>query len=260
MKTITLSSITAGLLLCLTSAFGIPGIPEPGVVMYGRVLDIDTGDPVAIRSLSWTISQTGQGAKTFTYTLADDALSVATIDGEPHYVLQIPFESWVDLNGDGNVTAADVDASPRRFRLTAGSPFTRSAQANGAAATITGGAGGGFIFPTQSVPLQRGTVVRVDLRGQASTGGDPNFGDTVVDLALGSISEGGQLVDSTLNWEGESGEDYSVEYSDSLTPGSWFALGNTTADGGGNASFSVPENLPPPAAGKRFFRVRLTNN
>jgi len=253
MKSITLSSITAGLLLCLSSAFGIPGIPEPGVVMYGRVLDIDTGDPVAIRSLSWTISQTGAGAKTFTYTLADDALSVATIDGEPHYILQIPFESWVDLN--------DVDASPRRFRLTAGSPFTRSAQANGASATITGGAGGGFIFPTQSVPLQRGTVVRVDLRGQASTGGgDPDFGDTVVDLAIGDITGGGQLVDSTLNWDGESGEEYSVEYSDSLTAGSWIALGNTSADAVGNASYSVPEDLPPPADGKRFFRVRLTNN
>ncbi len=158
-------------------------------------MDITTGDPVAIRSLSWTISQTGAGAKTFTYTLADDALSLATIDGDPHYVLQVPFESWVNLNGDGSVNADDVDASPRRFRLSAGSPFTRSAQANGAAATITGGAGGGFIFPTQSVPLQRGTVVRVDLRGQASTGGgDPDFGDTLVDLAIGDITGGGQLV------------------------------------------------------------------
>jgi len=261
MKTITFTSITAGLLLSLSSAFAIPGIPEPGVVMYGRVLDIDTGVPVAIQSLSWTITQTGPDAKTFTYTLADDALSVATIDGEPHYILQVPFESWVDLNGDGSVTAADVDASLRRFRLTAGSPYTRSAQANGAAATITGGAGGGFIFPTQSVPLQRGTVVRVDLRGQASTGGgDPDFGDTVVDFALGSISAGGQLVDSTLNWEGESGENYSVEYSDSLTPGSWIAIGNTVADGAGDATFSVPEVLPAPPSGQRFFRVRLTNN
>ena len=79
-------------LLVSHSSFGIPGIPEPGAVFFGRVT---AGSPVAtvdIGSMEWTISDPST-SRSITYSMANGSIEkiVNATNGEVGFILRVPF-------------------------------------------------------------------------------------------------------------------------------------------------------------------------
>ena len=104
------------------SSPSLPGIPEPGLIIYGQVLDRMSGKPVQANTV------------TFKVTGNDDTVNVAatfvSINGQSFYVAHIPFETR--LGG-----AQTVQKTPNTVVLTTGNtPYTRTATVNGKAAAF----------------------------------------------------------------------------------------------------------------------------
>lgn len=123
------------------------GLPEPGLVMYGTVVNTFGGGNARLTSgmLVWTIQPTGGAAITVTNNLAN-------INGQFSYLLRVPFETLV-----GSATL-----SPNTLRLNASSTtYIRSTVTiNGVPATIATPALTSFNFSASD----RGRVEQVNLQ------------------------------------------------------------------------------------------------
>ena len=153
----------------------IPGVPEPGLVLWGTVVNSASGVPVSLTSASWTVGQ-NTPVKSATYDgTTKPPVRIISQGGQTYYVVEVPFDTRVM----GSVTLTDpslptVSESERlnSFELKASSPpsYTLTPTMNGAAATvraIDSAPASGTNVPvsgfTSVGSTGRGRVLRVDL-------------------------------------------------------------------------------------------------
>lgn len=125
------------------------GIPEPGLLLYGSVVNQHAGSNQRLTtgSLRWEIPKPGGGAVTVTVALTN-------INDQFSYVARVPFESLPAGLPPGitlSANALQLAATPVTY--------TRTARLDGQPASIVAPAGGSFTFG----PADRGRLERVDL-------------------------------------------------------------------------------------------------
>jgi hypothetical protein len=153
----------------------IPGVPEPGLVLWGVVVNAASGVPVNLTSASWTVGQSTP-VKSATYDgTTKPPVRIVSQGGQTYYVVEVPFDTRVM----GSVTLADpslntVSESERlnSFELKATSPptYTLTPTMNGVPASVRAidsapASGNNFSPPafTSAGSTGRGRVIRVDL-------------------------------------------------------------------------------------------------
>lgn len=117
----------ASLFLMATSAQSIPGLPEPGFVMYGTVTGSGGSPPLSGVAVAWRVAgPNGSVNPTATFV---------AVNGQPFYLVRVPFETR-------SIPGAPAFAStPGTLELTPSpTTYTRSATVNGATATLQGAA------------------------------------------------------------------------------------------------------------------------
>src|SRR5688572_12810501 len=103
------NSIAFLLAFCLSKNFSPsqaqpipPGVPEPGLVIWGNVVNAsDATQQIAISSASWSVTD---GTKTAVYTAASlPPVQIINLAGKSYYVVEVPF----DTRTFGNITLGD---------------------------------------------------------------------------------------------------------------------------------------------------------
>jgi hypothetical protein len=142
-----------------------PGVPEPGLVIWGTVVNqTSPSQAVAISSVSWSVTD---GTKTAVYSaMSHPPTQIVNFNGQSYYILQVPF----DTRQIGNVTLADpATVGINSFALKSASPptYALTPTINGALATvrsIDGAPASSGNFPVGGfTSATRGRVIRVDL-------------------------------------------------------------------------------------------------
>jgi hypothetical protein len=140
--------LLAGLVLCAMPGLSqsLPGIPEPGLTLYGDVRNVTGGGNIrwTVGTMRWTVTPAGGTPITVETQLRN-------INDQFSYVLRIPYETVLP----GFVL------SPNTLELTqTTNTYNRSTTVETVAATIVAPATSQFTFSAQ----QRGRLERVDLR------------------------------------------------------------------------------------------------
>lgn len=139
-----LSLLLVALLLVATQLRSA-GIPEPALVLYGRVTN--TAGPLLLTSgaVNWSFVGAGYSASV--------SSTIANVNGQFFYIARVPFETRFA----GNLT---FSPATNTLPLTASpAAFTRSATVDGVAATFVPPASTNFTFSK----TDRGRIERVDL-------------------------------------------------------------------------------------------------
>lgn len=164
----------------------IPGVPEPGITIWGTVSNAVNGQPLGVASASWTLTD-GTTSMTLTSTPPNGTgpkpyVRIITQGTQAYYLMQVPFDTRTLGSGAGTVNLADPNTQPdpeRRypsFPLKSASPptYTMTPTINGAIASVKSvdgvavpGTPGSVTVPGLSNPAfitaERGRLVRVDL-------------------------------------------------------------------------------------------------
>ncbi|HRI11527.1 MAG TPA: thrombospondin type 3 repeat-containing protein [Verrucomicrobiota bacterium] len=200
----------------------MPAIPEPGLVVYGQVLDSATRNPVQASAVALNVQGGGNSANV--------PARMIVVNRQVFYVARIPFETRA-------VAGQTFQPTPNSLALTSGqTPYTRSATCDQQAAAFVNPAAANFTFGASSGPggPGRGRVERLDLlvEGKAPTLYDSD-GDGVPDFA--EIESGTNPFDRTdyplwlssdieitgeglkIKWASKEGKTYTVRRADSLT-------------------------------------------
>ncbi len=154
-----LIAVTALMLAFPTVHAQIPGIPEPGVVMYGQVRSATDNSLQTIASMTLSLND-GTGATVSLSGTSTPPIKFVSINSQSFYVARIPFDTRVIGTGQNQTT---FDPPGNSFQLKATSPtYTRSGTVNGQAATFasTGQTSNTFMFTA----AERGRVEQVDLK------------------------------------------------------------------------------------------------
>lgn len=268
-----------------------PGVPEPGLVLWGAVVNkTNTSQGVTITSASWSVTD---GTKTAVYSAATrPATRIVNSGGRTFYVLEVPF----DTRRIGTVTLADpaivgIDS----FELKAASPptYTLTPTINGVVASvqaIDGAPGSGNNLPVPGfTSATRGRAIRVDLAivpplndfaswaagffpnpnaPEAARTADPdNDGLTNEDeFAAGTIPTDKnstlriltltlqpELNQVTVGWQSVTTKAYVIEAASDLN-GPFTGVGNPVPATGDTSQTKV--NTPPGGL-QQYFRIRL---
>jgi hypothetical protein len=150
----------------------IPGLPEPGLVVWGTVVNASTNQPITLTSASWTVAQSSP-TKSATYNDATKpSVRIFSQGGQSYYVVEVPFDTRLL----GSVSLADPAAATvseaerlNSFELKVTSPpnYTLTPTINGVLATVK--AIDSAPASVDTVPVSgfntsvRGRVIRVDL-------------------------------------------------------------------------------------------------
>jgi hypothetical protein len=123
----------------------LPGLPEPGLVMYGTVSGTNGNRPISSLRILW---RTASGSIAVT-----NPATVVNVNGQSFYVLHVSFETR-SIAG-----TPSFSATPNTLELIVnGATYTRSATVNGTNATLLGPTS--FTFGG----ADRGRVDRLDLQ------------------------------------------------------------------------------------------------
>lgn len=268
-----------------------PGVPEPGLVIWGSVVNqTNPAQAITITSSSWSVTD---GTKTAVYSPASrPPTAVVDLNGQSFYVLEVPF----DTRQIGSVALADpATVGVNSFELKSTSPpsYTLVPTINGVLASVRSidgaPASGGNVPVSGFAAATRGRVIRVDLGiipvandydawaishfGSATSPdalrtADPD-GDGMnngAEFAAGTnpkdagsllrilaLSVEGQPPRAVLGWQSASSKNYVIEAA-TAPQGPWSPLGPTVPSGGPatQASFDLA-----PATPSVFYRVRL---
>jgi hypothetical protein len=268
-----------------------PGVPEPGLVIWGTVVNqTNTSQPITINTASWSVTD---GSKTAVYSSASrPATRTVTLNGQSYYVLQVPF----DTRQIGTATLADpATVGLASFELKASSPptYTLVPTINGALASVRSidgaPASGGTVPVAGFTSVTRGRTIRVDLSiipttldyTSWATGyfGNPNLAiaaqnadpdgdgmsnlneylagtnptDATSALRILQLTIQGQPPQAVVGWQSVAAQNYLIETA-AVPQGPWTTLGTSVASAGPTTQTSF--NLTSGEA-KRFYRVRL---
>jgi hypothetical protein len=268
-----------------------PGVPEPGLVLWGSVVNqTNLSQAITITDASWSVSD---GVKTAVYsTESRPAIRIVNAEGQSYYVLHVPF----DTRQIGNVTLGDPAAAGiDSFELKAASPptYTLAPTINGALASvrsIDGAPASGANVPVAGfAAATRGRVIRVDLaitpigdgyeawaaaifgsadlpeaartadpdadglnnEAEHAAGTDPKDPDST--LRILELTVQNQPLPTMLGWRSAADRSYIIESAPS-PDGPWTALGSPVP-GTGTAT-QAPINFPAQQP-QGFYRVRL---
>ena len=196
----------------------IPGVPEPGMTIWGSVTSAANGASVSVNSAHWTLtSNATPNPTTFVLTSADAGpgkprVRIITQGAQTYYVMQIPFDTR-SLAGTPAVTLVDpktqtdVVAQYDSFPLpTTTTTYTMTPVINGLLAnvkTVDGAnqAGSPSSFsttaPTSLTSQDRGKLVRVDLTVSPTlTTYDKWAAGFFAGYPTGNTAEGAQTADA----------------------------------------------------------------
>lgn len=255
-----------------------PPIPEPGIILYGKVTDGSRNAIVPITGMSWTISNSDKSI-----VLSDGAgIETPVLNGETWFIARIPFAST-------NVQGIATDPVPNSTFETAQAPviYSRSTvTVNGVVAQVSAPAGGTFTFPASAGVTDLGRTERVDLviphnlgaaystwavarwgniyAPDASPNADPDHdgqansfeftaetdpSDARSNFTVSNCSLTGD--NFTFTWPSVPGKTYQIE--SSATPsGPWTGVGTSITANGPTTTASRPI---PPGSARHFFRV-----
>jgi len=154
-----------GSLACLGSPAVPPGVPEPGLIVWGTVVNAtNTSQQIGITSASWSVSD-GNNIAVYSQ-LSRPAVRTFNQSGQSYYVLEVPF----DTRRFGAIQLADpASEGVRSFPLASSSPpaYLLTPTINGGLATVRSvdgaPASGGNVPVTGFNATVRGRVIRVDL-------------------------------------------------------------------------------------------------
>lgn len=266
-----------------------PGVPEPGLVLWGTVVNQTNNQPVTITSVQWSVTD---GSNTALYSAASlPATRIINAGGQSYYVLQVPF----DTRQIGSVTLADpTNVGIQSFVLRSSSPPTYSLmpRINGAVGnvrSIDGAPSSGTNVPVPGfVSATRGRVIRVDLaitpvaldyeswaamhfgsaghpdaartadpdgdgfnnEDEFAAGTDPRDATSVLRILQLTVQSPTQAV---LGWRSVSSKSYVIETAGDAQ-GPWSNLVTVGASGGTNTQSNISLSA---SELKRFYRIRL---
>jgi hypothetical protein len=158
-------AISAVFWLSAEAAVIPPGVPEPGLVIWGSVVNqTNPAQAIMISSASWSVTD---GTKTAIYSAGSQPPTrIVSLNGQSFYVLQVPF----DTRQIGTVTLADpATVGINSFALQSASAptYTLAPTINGALATVRSidgaPASGASVHVAGFTAATRGRVIRVDL-------------------------------------------------------------------------------------------------
>ncbi len=155
MKTITATALLLAAISLPASA--LTGIPEPGVIFYGKVTNNGGTAALPISSLSWTISEPGTGR--MVQLELGSGVETTVRDGETWYIARLGFATT-------SVSGFSFDPLPDgTFPLSAAPvSYTRSVvTVNGSPAALSAPAAGTFPFPESGANPAHSRLERVDL-------------------------------------------------------------------------------------------------
>jgi len=140
----------ACLTACVARSQTVPGLPEPGLIMYGSVTNSSNSRPVSVGGVNWNISG---GGSSYSGTS-----TVAIVNGQFFYITRVPFETRATATFSNFTPTPNTLPLPPSSRAT----FIRSATVNNQPATLTYSSLnslGSFNFG----PADRGLMERVDM-------------------------------------------------------------------------------------------------
>ena len=167
-------------------AQSIPGVPEPGITVWGTVTHATTGAAIPITSASWTLtdsSESGQPPMVISSNPPAGGnlkpqVRILTNGGVTYYVMQVPFDtrslaSGTLVLGDPN-SQADTSLRYRSFAMKTSAPptYAMTPAINGTLANLksvdgVNATGASYTTPGSQNPgltfSERARVVRVDL-------------------------------------------------------------------------------------------------
>ncbi|MBX3745578.1 MAG: hypothetical protein KF833_09745 [Verrucomicrobiae bacterium] len=268
-----------------------PGVPEPGLVVWGSVVHrTNTSQAIPIQSAHWSVSD---GTRTASFsTTSRPAVRIVQAQGQSFYILEVPFDS----RRLGAVELSDPAQSGRNsFDLRAASPptYTLAPTINGVPATVrsvNGAPASGEAFPVAGFnAAQRGRTLRVDLailppadsyelwaaahfgdptlpeaardadpdgdgmtnEAEFAAGTDPRSASSVLRLLSVSVLPGGSQ--TALAWNAVQGRSYTLQGAPN-PGGPWTDLGSPVPGSAPTTEVTLPASNPEP---HRFYRVRL---
>ncbi len=263
-----------------------PGVPEPGLVIWGTVVNQTNNQPITITSATWSVTD---GSNTAVYSSGSiPATRIVSLGGQSFYVAQVPF----DTRQIGSVVLADpATVGVSSFQLRSSSPptYALTATINGALASVRsvdGAPSSGNNLPVSGFTAStRGRVIRADLaitpiandydtwaaaffgsashpdaartadpdgdglnnNGEFAAGTDPKSASSVLRILTVTL----QSTEAVVGWQSVTNRNYLIERA--LSPeGPW-----------NNASPVVPgvtastQRAVPAGQAKEFYRVRV---
>jgi hypothetical protein len=268
-----------------------PGVPEPGLVIWGTVVNqTNVSQAITISSATWSVTD---GTKTAVYSAGSHPPTrIVNLNGQSYYILQVPF----DTRQIGTVTLADpalVGIDSFALKSTSPPTYTLMPTINGALATvrsIDGAPGSGTNVPVAGfTSATRGRVIRVDLAiipmiedydtwaarifggaglPEAARTADPdgdgfnnaaehaagtNPKDAASALRILTLALQTQPLQAVLGWQSASSRSYIIEAAPG-PDGPWGALGPAVPSAGDTTQTSLSLLSGEP---KRFYRIRL---
>jgi hypothetical protein len=246
----------------LATAKALAAIPEPDVVLYGRVTLSPVSTPYVPAGVTWTINGNAE-------TLAASQTQIITVNTETFYLSRIPFETRKLADN----TPLATTAGTLGLAVTAMS-YSRSATVDGRNAVLPPGTGS-FSYGANVQGLMEqldlvigenftewsqrvfGTLVNPndDADGDGSTnyqeytaGTDSQNPASRLFVKTFAKNAGGV----TFSWHASEGKTYTVERSTNLM--TWNVLQNDIVGSAGVAAFTDPNTAGNP---KLFYKVRV---
>ncbi|MDA1277861.1 MAG: hypothetical protein O2960_28015 [Verrucomicrobia bacterium] len=169
-----------------------PGIPEPGLIIYGRVLDRVSGKSVQANTAAFQVTGNNDTVNV--------AVTLVSINGQSFYVAQVPFETRA-------VGVQTFQKTLNTVALTTGNtPYGRTVTVNGKAATFKAPGTGQLLFGA----AERGRIENLDLEVEGIPV-DPGPGSRpILNANLKPVLRGGMFAGITFEWDSEIGKSYTV--------------------------------------------------
>ena len=182
------NTILIGMLtFCVTTiTYGqvVPGVPEPGVLLYGKIFAVDGVTTIPATAVNLHVRATGG-------TVIPLTTDVISSNGIHYYVARIPFESV--LSGLEDTSSNNIDAMDEGYQLEPDSVQFDSSTDNAVAPLDNADSIPTFAFGSNNL---RGQLFRIDIQTQFDTAGLPNydswaashFGEDIGSTGVGAIT------------------------------------------------------------------------